>query len=157
LLKTKTNLYEKVSSFHSPVAFCMSQVFSQEKTYKGKSNRQNKNNSTYREYRLPLEVARVAVQTDADGNFSIAVPSSARTLLFSYIGFADEEVAIGNKSQIDIGLTTEDKKLQEVVVVGYGTQRKKDITAAVSVIGGDKIKNVPVQSFDQALAGKAAV
>ncbi|HUR10872.1 MAG TPA: TonB-dependent receptor [Flavitalea sp.] len=96
------------------------------------------------------------VQTDASGKFSITVPETARTLVFSFVGFEGKEVAIRNQSAIDVSLTSDEKRLQEVVVVGYGTQRRRDVTANISVIGGDRVKNAPVQSFDQALGGKAA-
>ena len=105
---------------------------------------------------VSVKGSTVSAQTDATGNFSIAVPQNAKALVFSYVGFGTEEVSIKNSTTIDIGLTSEDRKLQEVVVVGYGTQRKRDVTGNVSKIAGDAIRNAPVQSFDQALSGRAA-
>ncbi|MBL7727467.1 MAG: SusC/RagA family TonB-linked outer membrane protein, partial [Dinghuibacter sp.] len=67
-----------------------------------------------------------------------------------------QEVAIGNGTNLGISLAASGQAGEEVVVVGYGTQKKKDVTASISTISADKIRNVPVQSFDQALTGKAA-
>lgn len=96
------------------------------------------------------------VSTNAEGAFTISVLPAAKTLVFSSIGFTTREVAIGSQTSLDIKLAAEETRLDEVVVVGYGTQKKRDVTASVSVIDGDKVKNTPVQSFDQALGGKAA-
>src|SRR5436190_23300748 len=97
--------------------FCLSTVFSQDKTIKGKVTDKTKT-TPLQGVSVTVRGSQGGVQTDGDGNFSISVPSSAKSLLFSYIGFADEEVAIGNKTVVDIGFTDEDRKLKEVVVVG---------------------------------------
>ncbi|HEX8328247.1 MAG TPA: TonB-dependent receptor [Hymenobacter sp.] len=94
--------------------------------------------------------------TDADGKFAIAVPPAAGTLVFSYVGYATQEAAIGDKSSFNINLTTDTKGLDEVVVVGYGTQSRRDLTGNVATISGREIKSLPVQSFDQALQGRAS-
>ena len=96
------------------------------------------------------------VQSGTDGKFSITVPQGTRSLIFSFVGYEPQEVSLRDQSTINVSLTSDERRLQEVVVVGYGTQRKRDVTASISVIAGDKIKNAPVQSFDQALGGKAA-
>jgi TonB-dependent starch-binding outer membrane protein SusC len=94
--------------------------------------------------------------TDAAGNYRLTVANNAKTIIISSVGVIEQEIVVGTKEIINSTLLSEDKNLQEVVVVGYGTQRKKDVTAAISTIKGDAIKNVPAQSFEQALAGKAA-
>jgi len=96
------------------------------------------------------------VQTDIAGKFSISVPDATRILIFSFVGYEPREVNVRNLSTVNVSLTSDEKRLQEVVVVGYGTQRRRDVTANISVVGGDRVKNAPVQSFDQALGGKAA-
>ena len=96
------------------------------------------------------------VQTDQTGKFAITVPESARTLVFSFVGYESKEINVRNLTTVDVVLNSDERGLQEVVVVGYGTQRRRDVTANISVIGGDRVKNAPVQSFDQALGGKAA-
>jgi len=94
--------------------------------------------------------------TKADGTYSLAVPASARTLVFSYADMTSEEVAIGSQVVISPKLKAEDKSLSEVVVVGYGTQRKKDVTGTVATVKGAAVSNKPIQSFEQALGGRAA-
>jgi hypothetical protein len=96
------------------------------------------------------------VQTDADGKFSIRVPANARTLVFSYVGFGSEEVSIRNNNTVDLAMTSDDRRLQEVVVVGYGTQRKKAVTAAITKVDVTDINNLVTPSFDKQLAGRAA-
>jgi TonB-linked SusC/RagA family outer membrane protein len=95
--------------------------------------------------------------TQMDGTFSISVPPTAKTLVFSSIGFAATEVSIGKGSSINVSLqTSAQKDLQDVVVVGYGTQRKAEMTSSVSRVSGDKVAQVPFSSVDQTLQGKAA-
>lgn len=105
---------------------------------------------------ITIKGTNQGITTKEDGTFIISVPSNSSVLVFSFSGLITEELAVGNKSTVNMILKTEEIALQEVVVVGYGTQRKKDVTAAVSSIGGEKIRNQPAQSFDQLLAGKAA-
>lgn len=94
--------------------------------------------------------------TDAEGNYSIAVPESGARLVFSFVGMAADEVEVGEKSIIDRELGLDPTQLTEVIVVGYSTIQKKELTGAVSSVGEDEIKNLPVQSFDRALQGRAA-
>ncbi|MFT3825613.1 MAG: TonB-dependent receptor [Chitinophagaceae bacterium] len=93
--------------------------------------------------------------TRADGSFSITVPSNAKTLIISAVGMTETQVAIG-AGEINVTLENSDKKLQEVVVVGYGTQKKSDLTSAITQVGGDKLAQVPMTSVDQILQGKVA-
>lgn len=97
------------------------------------------------------------VLTDAGGNFSIEITSKVKSLQFSYVGFALQEVSVDEASTVDvkISLKAEDASLSEVVVVGYGTQKRKDVTANVASVKGAVVADKPVQSFDQALAGRA--
>lgn len=94
--------------------------------------------------------------TDNAGNFSIQVTDKVKTLKISYIGYDVKDVSVTGISTVSAGLVPEDKALNEVVVVGYGTVKKKDLTGSVATISGEKIKYAPVQSFDQALSGRAA-
>ena len=98
---------------------------------------------------------KLGTSTDADGKFSIGVPATASTLVFSYVGYATQEQAIGDKSTVSVSLATDTKGLDEVVVVGYGTQSRRDLTGNVASITGKEIATAPVQSFDQALQGRA--
>lgn len=94
-------------------------------------------------------------QTDAAGNFKITVTEKAKFLVFKFVGFKTKEVAItGNV--VNTGLEEENNNLNDVVVVGYGTQIKKDLTGSVASVKAKEIENLPVTSFEQALQGRAA-
>jgi TonB-linked SusC/RagA family outer membrane protein len=93
--------------------------------------------------------------TNAEGNYTLSVPVNA-TLVFSFIGLTSEEVAVGNRSIIDVQMLADIKSLSEVVVVGYGSQQKRDLTGNIASISGAAIENVPVPTLEQALQGRAA-
>lgn len=95
-------------------------------------------------------------QTDANGKFSIQVPPSAKKLAISAIGFVTQEISIDNRTTLDVALSSDTRQLSEVMVVGYGTQTKAEFTGSAVRVNGDAIKEQPVQSFDQALQGRAA-
>jgi TonB-dependent starch-binding outer membrane protein SusC len=94
-------------------------------------------------------------QTDKDGLYSISVPASVKTLNFSYIAFVAQSKLIGSNTAINISLRSVDSKLEEIVVVGYGTQKKREVTGSLASVKGAAVANKPVQSFEQALAGRA--
>lgn len=94
--------------------------------------------------------------TDMSGNYSIKVPIDAKTLIFSFVGMTTQEVAIGNQSVINIQLKSEDIAVDEVVVVGYGVQKKREVTGAISQVKGDAIANLATPSFESQLAGRSA-
>ena len=91
--------------------------------------------------------------TNVDGVYSIAVSEGA-TLVFNSIGFLAQEVAVGGRSVVDVVLITDVKALEEVVIVGYGTQKKKDLTGSITSVTGDDINQVSSATFDQMLQGK---
>jgi TonB-dependent SusC/RagA subfamily outer membrane receptor len=93
--------------------------------------------------------------SDADGNYKITVSGSG-VLTFSSIGFNSQDVTVGNKTQINVALTTDTKALTEVVVVGYGTQKKSQMTGAISSVGAKEIQELPITNARQALQGRAA-
>ncbi len=93
--------------------------------------------------------------TDADGNFKITVSGSA-VLTFSSIGYLSQDIPVGNKSQINVSLSSDTKALTEVVVVGYGTQKKSQMTGAISSVGSKEIQELPITNARQALQGRAA-
>lgn len=94
--------------------------------------------------------------TDASGNFSLNVPSNDVVLVFSFIGFVTQEVSVAGRATIDVILLADSQTLSEVVVVGYGTQEKKDVTGAVSAVKGSDLENLPNSGAQQALQGRAA-
>ena len=93
--------------------------------------------------------------TNLDGDFSLKVPANA-TLIVSYIGMKTQEIAIKGKNKIDVTLSDDTKALDEVVVIGYGTVRKKDLTGSVSSISDKQIANIPVSNVSEAMTGKMA-
>ncbi len=94
-------------------------------------------------------------QTDKGGNYSISLPAAVKSLIFTNVNFEDLTRSIGNQSVINVSLRSKDTKLEEVVVVGYGTQKRKEVTGNLSSVKGTAIAEKPIQSFEQALAGRA--
>lgn len=94
--------------------------------------------------------------TDLDGNYQLSVSDADATLVFSYVGYKSIETPINNRSVIDASLTIDMSELDEVVVVGYGTVRKSDLTGSVSSIKGEEMLKVPSASPIQAMQGKVS-
>ena len=92
--------------------------------------------------------------TDASGNYSLTAPDRTGSLVFSYIGFVTQEVPINNQSSINITLATDTKSLNEVVVVGYGTQRKETVTGSVAAVKGSELVKSPAVNLSNSLAGR---
>jgi TonB-linked SusC/RagA family outer membrane protein len=97
----------------------------------------------------------IATQTDENGNFTISAAPTG-TLIISAIGFTPQEIKIDNRTSLNVSLVSTATQLGEVVVVGYGTQRRQDVTGSVSSINAATIEKVPVNTIDQALQGRAA-
>ncbi|MDR0833944.1 MAG: TonB-dependent receptor [Candidatus Symbiothrix sp.] len=93
--------------------------------------------------------------TDVNGHYSLNVPSNA-TLVVSYLGYTTQEVPVNGRTSINITLKTDEKLLDEVVVVGYGTMKKSDLTGSVSSLSGDRLKESIVTNVDQLLQGRVA-
>ncbi|WP_080236518.1 SusC/RagA family TonB-linked outer membrane protein [Spirosoma rigui] len=96
------------------------------------------------------------VSTDANGNYSLTIPNGSVTLLLTSIGSVSQEVAVGNRTVINVQLVEALNELSQVVVTGYNTTQRKDITGSITSVSPEKFKNIPVASFDQALQGQAA-
>jgi TonB-dependent starch-binding outer membrane protein SusC len=94
--------------------------------------------------------------TGADGKYSLPTPNGSTTLRFSFIGYTNLEVPINGRSVIDATLEQSINEMSEVVVVGYGTQRRATVTGAISSVTSDKITALPTSGLDQALQGRAA-
>ena len=92
-------------------------------------------------------------QTDFDGNFTISVASENAILVVSYVGFTDEEVTPGAQTNITVNLTEDTSTLEEVVIVGYGTQKKVNLTGAVSAISSERLQDRPIINVGQGLQG----
>lgn len=92
--------------------------------------------------------------TDVEGRYTIGAPSPQDTLVFSYVGFVTREEPINGRSTIDVTLTPDTEMLGEVVVVGYGTQGRESVTAAISKVTGDQVAEAPVPDAAEALQGR---
>ncbi|UJH90641.1 carboxypeptidase-like regulatory domain-containing protein [Antarcticibacterium sp. 1MA-6-2] len=106
-----------------------------------------------------LEGTTVGTTTDFDGNYSLQVnedlgPDSR--LVFSYISYETREVAINGRSVIDVNMVASAEALDDVIVVGYGTQSRAEVTGAISSIDADEINSLPVATAEQALQGRAS-
>lgn len=99
---------------------------------------------------------KIGAVTDKDGRFSLTVPSASSILVISYTGYDTKEVVVGNSIDFRVQLIPNDKNLDEIVVVGYGTVKKGDLTGSVASIKGDKITQVSSGSFETLLQGKVA-
>ncbi|MDF1572049.1 MAG: TonB-dependent receptor [Bacteroidales bacterium] len=94
--------------------------------------------------------------TDSEGNYSIEVASSDAVLIFSYIGYLTEEIPVEGRTTINAILQLDIASMEEIVVIGYGTVKKKDLTGAVSVVNTDGFRNVQTTSFGEAIQGLAS-
>lgn len=94
--------------------------------------------------------------TGVNGDFTLAVPAEGGTLVFSYIGYEPQEVPIDGREQIDVVLSTDVEALEEVVVVGYGTQKKSDLTGSVTAVGEEDFQEGNITTPEQLIAGKVA-
>ena len=92
--------------------------------------------------------------TDVDGNYSLNVPNEDDILVFSSIGFLEQEVAVNGQTTLNVSLEEDIQSLDEVVVIGYGTQKKSDLTGSVGSVTVEELQERPVPSLNQALAGK---
>ncbi len=101
---------------------------------------------------ITVEGTTTGTVTDLDGNYSLSVPEGS-SLRFSFIGFTSQVVPVGNNDSINIRMEEDAKSLQEVVVVGYGTQKVTNLTGAIDVVDGDMIKDRPSPSVSQLLQG----
>lgn len=97
-----------------------------------------------------------ATTTNADGNFSISVPNRQSVLVFSYVGYLAQEIAVGNRTAFDLQLAPLAGQLNEVVVVGYGTLKRKEVTSAVTTVTAEKFNKGNISDVTQLLQGKVA-
>ncbi len=134
--------------------FIFANVFAQQKTVSGKVTAASDG--------LPLPGVNVIVKgtergqvTDIDGNYSISVASN-ETLVFNYLGFVEQEIVVGNQTTIDVALKDDTEALEEVVVVGYGSVRKEDLTGAVSVVDTEEMQKQATNDVTQMMQGRVA-
>jgi len=131
-----------------------SSIFAQ-KTVTGKTT-DSKDGSALPGVSITVKGTGTGTQSKPDGTFSVSVPANANILLFSSVGYATQEVNISGVTTIDIALTATGTSLNEVVVTGYGTQRRKEVTSAITTINADQFNKGNISNVAQLLQGKAA-
>ena len=103
-----------------------------------------------------IKGTKTGTQTGTDGKFTIKVPQGQNALTFSFIGYMSKSITLGTSSNLAVTLESDSRLLSEVVVTGYGVQAKRDVAGAISSVKAKDIENLPLQSFDKALQGRAA-
>lgn len=135
------------------IAICFGQAFAQNRTISGKVS--DDKGAPLAGVTVAAVGADARTLTDDNGNFSIVVSEKVKSLRFSFVGYQSAEINVTGKSSVTVSLTNSNDNLEEVVVVGYGVQRKKEVTGSVASVKGAAIASLPVQSFDAALGGRA--
>lgn len=105
---------------------------------------------------VTVKGTRAGTVTNGNGQYSLNLPADAKILVFAFVGMNNQEAAIGNRTTVNVKLTSSVSNLSEVVVIGYGAVRKAEVTSSISSISEKDIKNLPVAGIDQALQGKVA-
>ncbi len=103
-----------------------------------------------------LKGTTTANATDVDGNYSLTLPNGTGTLVFSYIGFVSQDVPVNGRTTINVTLASDAKLIDEVVVVGYQTVTRKELTSSVSSVNAKQLQDIPVSTAAEALAGRLA-
>lgn len=132
-------------------ALCTTLVFAQQKTIKGIVV--DATGEPLIGVNVSVKGTTIGIITDIDGKYTLEVPTNA-TLVFSYIGYRTQEHSVGNQTTINITLQEDTQNIDEVVVVGYGVQKKETVTGSVSTLKGDDLVKSPVANLSNAIAGK---
>ena len=134
--------------------FIVQNVFSQSTNVTGKVS--DENNVGLGGVTVTVKGSSTSTLTASDGTFSLTVPDLNVSLVFTYVGYLTREIGLGNSATVDVILRPDPQSLEGVVVVGYGTQKKSDVTGALVKISAETIRERPTQNVLQALQGKAA-
>ena len=153
-MRQKTITYIKCFSILLVVTLFSLQVFSQQRTITGTVTDAG-SSAGLPGVTVSVKGTNISVQTDTDGKFSINA-GTGKMLVFSFVGYEGKEVDINNRSAVNISLATSTKGLEEVVVVGYGNQIRRQVTGAVQNIKAEEFKDIPVSQMTQKLQGKLA-
>lgn len=151
--------FNVLPQFKLPLVFVLliifsANVFGQGRKITGTVN--DDQNETLIGVTVKVKNTQISTVTDANGKYAITVPGNNSILVFTYIGFNTQERPVLNKSVLNITLAAQQTGLNEVVVIGYGTSKKKDLTGSVGQVSLPDLTKAPVLSFDQALAGRVA-
>lgn len=101
-----------------------------------------------------LKGTQFGTVTNVNGEYEISVPNDEAVLIFSFVGYVSQEMLIGGRTSLDILLKTDEKALEEVVVIGYGTQKQREVTGSISTLEAGKLEDQPVGQFAQKLHGR---
>ncbi|MCF2495294.1 MULTISPECIES: TonB-dependent receptor [Dyadobacter] len=126
-----------------------------DKTLKGKVT-DKENGEGLPGVNVVIKGSSTGTTTDGSGNYTLQVPETGATLVFSFVGYTGQEVEVGNRTTLDLALESDSKALSEVVVIGYGTAKKSDLTGSVGSVKEDQLKERPAPSLNQALQGKVS-
>lgn len=141
--------------FMLSLLLCSLQLIAQNRTVTGKVTDENGNpipNAS-----VLIKGTNIGTTTKADGTYSLSIPSSAKVLVFSSIGMTSSEISIGTKGVISIALVSENKNLEEIVVVGYGSGKKKEnVAGSLTKVAGDVVHDKPTANMLDPLQGKVA-
>lgn len=129
--------------------------FSQDRVIAGKVT-DSKDGSVLQGVTVAAKGTRIATQTGADGSFRISVAASVSTLVFTSVGYAAQEISITGKTSVDVSLVITNALINEVVVTGYGTSRRKDLTGSIATISSKDFVKGPITTPEQLIAGKVA-
>lgn len=130
-------------------------ALAQERTINGKVSSKD-DGSPLPGVTVRIKGSNTGTVTGIDGKYSLAVPAGKSALVFSFVGYVEQEVSIGKNEIVTVALQSDKRALDEVVVVGYGTRQIKDLTGSQSSVKGNRLAAEPIPSFDQALSGKMA-
>ncbi len=130
-------------------------VYAQERTVTGKVT-DAKDGAPLAAASVVVKGSNKGVTTSADGSFAIKVPTGATALVFSYLNYASQEVVLDSKNTVNVSLAASTDQLSEVVVIGYGTSRKKDLTGSVSTVSAKDFNTGAISTPEQLIAGKVA-
>lgn len=140
--------------FLSILLLCGNLLLAQQRTVTGRVSDENGGNLPG--VAIMVKGTQIGTSTDAKGAYSINVPTTGVALTFTFVGMKPTEQLIAGRSVVNVSLASDTKDLDEVVVIGYGTARKTDITTSISSVNQKDLKNLPVAGIDQALQGRLA-
>ncbi|MFL9485079.1 SusC/RagA family TonB-linked outer membrane protein [Chitinophagaceae bacterium LWZ2-11] len=150
----KKNLLSKIKCTIVVLLFCINGLHAQTIAVSGKVV--NNTGEVLAGATVAVKGTTINAMTKADGTFQINVPTEKSVLVFSYVGFDPQEITVDKQRNIAVTMATSIAAMNDVVVVGYGTRKKSDVTGAVASIGADEIKKRPVANALQAMQGKIA-
>ena len=149
-----SSLWRRALSTLLLFGFAFAVVCAQERTITGQVTAQSE--GPLAGVNIVLQGTTVGTQTDANGNYSIKVPGPDAVLVFSFISFTTQSVTVGSMGKIDVVLVPSTSTLSEVVVVGYGTQKRNEITSSVANVKADQFNKGSISSPEQLIQGKVA-